>query len=226
MGNEVLSMSLTRDDSWLLELANIPKELREEEAALMQSRWFDQRDLLPAQATYYFTNRYDVIYREHFAMMRDRDGAKEAMTRVVDDVFKGSDLIPMWKARQEADRIGCRYDFYLYFVFRRIWDRGHRMLPRPNQLYGDELILDIKDAWEAVKQVSLQLASSPRFKPDAFIGHPDQVAYHSYLVEQIKQREQQAKLIARLVFREGILPIEIASEHFDSETLRRAKFFI
>lgn len=226
MSNEFLGASISRDDAWLLELANIPQELRDEEAALMKTRWFDQRDLLPAQATYFFTSRYDEIYRDHFAMMRDRDGAEEAMTRVVDDVFHGSDLIPMWKARQEADKIGCRYDFYLYFIFKRVWERGHRMLPRPNQLYGDELVLDIRDAWEEAKRSSLQLATSPRFKPDAYVGHPDQIAYHAYLVEQIKQREHPAKLIARLVFRERVLPLEIAGEHFGGDVLHKAQFFI
>lgn len=217
--------TISRDDSWLLEIAHIPQELREQEAELGQSRWFDYRDLLPAQATYLFADFYDVVYREFYAMTRDYESAETVMTRIKEDVFASSELISFWRARQEADRIGCRYDFYLRFIFKRVWDRGHRMLPRPNQLYGEELVLDIKDAWEHTIAVTLQKASKPRFMQNAFVGHPDQTAYYTYLVEQIKKREHPYMLLARLVFKEKVLPEKIAGEHFGGDVLNRAKSF-
>lgn len=220
-----IGSTISRDDSWLLELTQVPEELREEESSLMQSRWFDYRNLLPAQATYRFAFYYDTIYRDYFAMTRDIESSEEAMSRVVDDVFKGSDLISIWKARQDADRIGCKYTFYLSFIFRRVWDRGHRMLPRPNQLYSEELSLDIKDAWEHALQNSLQLADAGFLKPGQYCGHPDQDAYYTYLADQAKKREHQHMILSRLVFREKLLPREFASKYFSSDVLTRAENF-
>lgn len=215
-----------RDDMWLLEIAKIPEELRAQEAELMVSRrWFDYRHMLPTEATTHFTEEYDRIYREYYAMTRDKDSADEAMTRVVADLWKGSDLIAMWRARQGADRIGCKYEFLLRFCFRRFWERGHTYLPRPNQFYGEEMLLDANDAWQAHLAGSLELAKHERFRLDAYVGHPDQVAYHTFLVEQIKKREHHHMLLARLVFKEKVLPEEVAGEHFGAEVINRARRF-
>lgn len=223
--NEYYGKGITRDDSWMLEIAKIPQELREDESELMQTRWFDYRHLLPAQATYLFAAIYDEIYREAHARAKDIDEAEEIMPLMVQDIFDSPELTSMWRARQVADRIGCRYDFYLRFAFSRFFDRTWRNFPRPNQLFSEELELDITDEWSHAKNVTLQLAKDKRFTIDAYSGHPDQVAYHAYLVEQIKQREHQHMLIARLVFKEKVLPPEVAGEHFGIDVIRRAQFF-
>lgn len=214
--------SLTRDDSWMLELAHIPAELREDEAALQSSRWFDYRHLLPAQATLLFATTYEEVYREKYAQLRDyRDAHKVAPLRG-QDIFKSTDLLPLWRARQAADRIGCRYDFYLRFAFDRAWERGWAYMPRPNQLYGEDLVLDVADAWAELRRASLQLARSERFKMARYNGHPDQDAYHDYLIEQVRDREHPHLVLARLIYREKCLPAELAGEQFGSEVLRRA----
>lgn len=213
---------ITRDDSWLLELAHIPDDMRQDESLLQTSRWFDQRHMLPAQATYRFAAEYQAAYRDSYAEMRDYRKAESATPLVHEDIFKGADLLPLWRARQEADRIGCRYDFYLRFVFRRCWDRGWHYLPRPNQLYGEELTLDVKDAWETLRKASLQLASEPRFRVGNYEGHPDQDSYHQYLIEQVKDRVQQHLVLARLIYREQMLPAEVAASHFGAGALNDA----
>jgi len=216
---------LTNQDSFLYEINLIPEELRVEEAELMMSRWFDYRDLLPAQATLLFAERYEAIYRETYAKTRDLNKAETIELVLVSNLFKSTELIPTWRARQAADRIGCKYDFYLREVFKRIWDRGWRYLPRPNQLYGDEMMSDIKEVWKLETLCSLQLAQSQRFKVASFVGHPDQVAYYDYLVAEIKRREHPHLSLARVVFRDKVLPLEIAGEHFGGDVLRRAHIF-
>lgn len=217
--------SLTKDDSWILELSKIPQELRDEEPKLMQTRWFDYRHLLPAQATELFALTYVDVYRELYAQMQDMRIAGRVKPLLNDEIFESPDLLPFWRARQAADSIGCKYDFYLRFAFKRFWDRGWRYLPRPNQLYGEELILDIHDAWEEAKRCVLHLARLQRFQPGHYDGHPDQDAYHAYLIEQIKSREHQHMLLSRLVFREKVLPLDRAQNAFSADVLKRAQFF-
>lgn len=217
--------TLTKDDSWVIELSVIPPELREDEAELMQKRWFDYRDLLPAQATELFANTYVEIYRDMYGAFIDIRDAEEIKPLTGVDLFESPDLLPFWRARQAADSLGCKYDFYLRFAFKRFVERGWRYFPRPNQLYGEELVLDIADSWEEAKRCMLYLAKSYRFDPAGYFGHPDQDAYHAYLVEQIKAREHQHMLLARLVFKEGVLPLERAQNEFSADVLKRAQFF-
>lgn len=221
----VFRRTITRDDAWLLEIAKIPQEMRDEEAALMQSRWFDYRSLLPAQATLLFSRLYVKLYREYFAKTRDADTAANVVPLIHRDLFESPDLLPFWSARQAADQIGCRYEFYIDFAFARFLERGFRYMPRPNQLYGEAMVLDIYSAWEELKKCTLQLAKTPRFKAGSYTGHPDQDAYHAYLVEQVKAREHRYMFLARLVYRDGVLPVKIAEAHFSEEELRRARFY-
>lgn len=219
------SSPLTKDDSWIIELSLVPQELRDTESELMQTRWFDYRHLLPAQATYLFAFYYDQVYREFYAMHRDYRKAGEVNPLPCADIFESNELLALWRGRQAADQIGCKYDFYLRFAFKRYFERAWKFMPRPNQLYGEELVLDIVDAWAEVKSCSLQVATLKRFQPNAYVGHPDQDAYYAYLVEQINLREHKHMLLSRLVFKDQVLPLDVAGRHFPADVLSRAKFF-
>ena len=214
---------ITKHDAWLLEIAKIPDELRKDEAELRLSRWFDYRDLNAVQLTYLFADRYDTIYREFYAKTIDEERAEKVRTLIGKDVFESPELIGVWRARQAADAIGCKYDFYLRFAFNRFFERGWKYAPRPNQMYGEELVMDVKDAWDATLQCTLQLANRKRFQAGNYEGHPDQDAYHSYLVDMVKTREHKHLILSRLVLKERILPQSIAEKHFDNEVLRRAE---
>ena len=216
---------MTKNDAWLLEIAKIPQDLREPEPELLTRRWFDYRDLMPAQLTSLFANRYEVAYREAYARIMDARASENVSPLMGRDVFESPELLPIWRARQAADQIGCKYDFYLNFAFKRFFERGWRYMPRPNQLYGEELILDANEAWQETTRASLQLANRKRFLPEQYVGHPDQDAYYAYLVQQVAQREHRHMVLSRLVFREKILPLAVASEHFSADDLTRAESF-
>ena len=181
--------SLSNSDSWMIELVQVPAEYREQEAALMRSRWFDYRHLLPAQATLLFAEKYRAYYQEFYGKTRCINHAGNVdPLRGFSLEAGGANFLCMWQARQEADRIGCKYDFYLRYVFNRFWDRGWKCLPRPNQIFSEELSADIADAWATECLASLQFATSERFRNESYCGHPDQIAHHSFLIEQVKLR--------------------------------------
>jgi hypothetical protein len=217
-----IGKELTRDDSWILEIAKIPSDLREKEPALLQTRWFDYRHLSPANLTYLFVERYDTVYREFYSKTRDQLSSENIQVLMFKDVFESNELLCFWNARQAADEIGCDYDFYIRAAMKRSWDRHWKYIPRPNQLYGEELVLDIKDDWTNQLNHNLKLATNPRFKNDNYVGHPDQIAYHKYLIAQVKARVQSHMILARLMLKEQCLPEHIVYGYFTDSEVKRA----
>ena len=213
---------ITRDDSWVLEIAKIPETLRIAEPLLQSTRWFDYRTKTPAQLTYLFAERYEAMYREFYAKTRDAERADKITVMLHDDIFNSPELLCYWQARQAADTIGCNYDFYIRFCFERAWDRAWKYIPRPNQIYGEEILLDATTAWKNQLKYSLSLAKLDRYKNADYAGHPDQDAYHSYLVQQINSREQKHMILARLIVKEKCLPLSVAKAHFNKALLYQA----
>lgn len=210
-------------DCWQLEMS-LHEQHREREADLRANSWFDYRNLLPAQATYLFAAHYRHEYLEAYKRTVDIRTVDQVNPFKPADIFKSADLVPMWLARREADRIGCKYSFYLRFCFHRFPDRGWKNLPRPNQMYAEELVLDIEDAWKQRCREVMQLAESPFFAVDHYVGHPDQDAYHAWVVGQIKKREQKHLALARIL-KNKVLPYELAGREFGPEVMKRAELF-
>lgn len=223
VGEDYIGKDISKDDAWLLELSRIPEELRIAEPELMRTRWFDYRHLLPAQATYLFAHHYVTQYRELYAKTRDIDGSYEVEPLFAQDVLQGPETISFWRARQAADAVGCTYEFYIRFVMNRAFERGWRYIPRPNQLYGDEIHQDAVAGWAEETAHVLHLAQHPMYRNAAYKGHPDQDAYHDYLLQQINNREHKHMILSRLMYRENCFPLELALKHFEACDIRRAK---
>lgn len=221
---EYYGNDLSKTEYWTLEMNRIHERHRIDEAELLLSRWYDYRMMSAAQVTYLFAAQYAHEYIECYKRTRDIRTADEITPFAPEDIFASKELIPMWLARQEADRIGCKYDFYLRLAFDRFADRGWRNIPRPNQLYGEELVLDIRDAWKRRCSDLIQFAENSFFTEVAYVAHPDQDAYHVWLVEQIKQRGHHHLALSR-VLKDKILPLELIEREFSEEVIKRAKYF-
>jgi hypothetical protein len=213
----------SRDACDVLALCSIPQKFRDNEADLRGSRWFDYRQMNPVEATYLFAGEYRQATKTWHAKVRDLPSAERARGFVPDDLFASKELIAMWLARQAADKIGCKYDFFLNYAFKNFTERGWRWLPRPNQLYAEELVLDIETGWRVECAASLQLASDPFYHADAYAGLPEQDAYHEYVVAQIKQREHHYLTLSSVVYARKALPEAVALVHFPEAVVKRAK---
>lgn len=215
----------SRDEYVTLALTKIPEHLRENEAELRTTRWFDYRFMTPAQATYLFAAEYRKAYIDAFARTRDIRKAEEIRPFSPDDIFDSKELNAMWQARQAADAIGCKYDFFLRFAFLRFEHRGWRFFPRANHLSAEELVLDIRDAWGTTCRASLQTAALDTFQAAAFDQLPEQSEYYTWLCSQVRQREHPHLALSGLVYTNGVMPEQVASEHFTQEIMKRAKIF-
>ena len=214
-----------RNEYLQLALTKIPQGLRDEEAELRTTRWFDYRTMTPTEATYLFAAEYRHAYIEAFKRTRDIERAETVNPFTPEDIFDSRELTVMWQARQAADSIGCKYDFFLRFAFLRFEHRGWRFFPRANHLSSEELVLDARDAWKTVCRASLQVAVSPMYKSGAFDQLPEQNEYYTWLCDQVKQREHPYMALSQLVYTDHGLPEFFASQHFNEATMKRSKTF-
>jgi hypothetical protein len=217
-----LGHDLTAADCELLSFARVGRAHRERESTLFHRKWYDYRHLHPVKATYLFAHRYEECVRAFYVETKDKDGAGEIKVFTPADVFQSHELTGIWIARQAMDALGCRYEFGIKFAIRRFTDRGWRMFPRPNQLYGVEFLLDLQDAWRRQCAASLEMAKHPRFKNINYEWHPDQDAHHDWVVKQIKLRQNHVDRILARVFDEDLLPLGVATCHFDPKIVNQA----
>lgn len=215
---------LSKRDYWMLELDSIHEDHRAIEAELYSKRWFDYRRFTSAEATYLFAYYYSCEYLASYKRTRDIRTVDSVTPFSPSDIFKSTDLTAMWLARQAADSIGCRYAFYLRHIFQLFEVRGWKHLPRPNQLYSEELVMSVNTAWEQRRKDVLQFAEHKFYFAASFISHPDQVAYYSWLIDHILMRESRYVVLSGVLNR-GIFPSYVAIEAFGSEVYKRALMF-
>lgn len=212
------------EDSWVLELSAIPDADRVCEAGLFRSKWYDYRNMLPAQATQLFAETYIQVWKNWFAKTRDLEGAASTVPLLNEHVMKSADALAMTRARQAADQIGCKYGLYIEFAFNRAFERAWGYLPRPNQLYDEALVGDAKDFWEDLKAASLQVSENPQLL-SINSDQPDLDDYHEYLIKQCRERPYPELPLNTLIYRLGHLPREVAERHFSKEVLTRLDRF-
>jgi hypothetical protein len=195
---------------------------REDEAGLIQSRWFDYSALHPAQATYLYADLYKqqtLSFAESYIDIRT---AADARAFVPDDIFMSRDMTGMWLARRAADALGMPYEFALQFAEQRALNRLFRHFARPNQLYGEEFEIDLTAAWQESLGRSLRYSRSASFLASAFRGSLVQQRHAAFVMAQIKRRAlPHHNLLARM-FREDVLSPALVEGHFEETQISAA----
>lgn len=218
---EFFGKNLTTAECERLVLTRVPPENRALEARLYEKKWFDYRGMHPVVATYLFAHLYVEAARRMFAKTRDVDEAEFVRPLDNEDIFKSIYLTSLWRGRQAFDACGIKYEFGLDFALNRANDRGWSYFPRPNQLYGQELMTDMQDAWRKRCSEIFQWTADPRLKE---FTCPDREAHRQWMIQQLRMRVQPAPLLATLM-REGWLPEEYATAQLGVEQVERAKRF-
>jgi hypothetical protein len=216
-------IDLSSDDLELRALTRIPQAARTQEAQLYTTRWWDYRPMHPALATYLFADEYEKAVRDIYAKTKDLDEAlRIEVWKGEKDIFhRALDTISLWRARQFCDRVGVRYDFALRFAMNRAADRGWTMFPRPNQIYEETLIRDVKTAWEEHLRHIFDVAKHEDYLLSNDRGEAHQVAYRAWLVERCNSRQRPQAALSRC-FREGHLNSVYANGHFSKEVIAEA----
>lgn len=211
----------TMDQCEALSLARIPLETRQQEAELWTSCWYDYRHLHPVQRTYLWTHEYVKAIQDVYRKTRDHARADKVHPFRGQDIFKTAEWLGAYKARQQLDRYGIRYDFALRFAMNRYEGRGWKVFPRPNQLCAEELAEDTHDAWKTECKAKLQIAEHDFYQSVQFVGHPDQIAYRDWLNKQIKTRAMVGWTLATPIA-QGIYSTEESAAIFGPDATRQA----
>jgi hypothetical protein len=175
----------------------------------------------PAQLTFLFAEYYWNQYLSSYKETKDVRTVDRVAPFTPRNIFESDDLTAMWLARQAADSIGCKYFFYLSHVFNVFTSRGWKNLPRPNQIYSEELVISVTTAWKQRCIDVLQIAESSFYTASAYVSHPDQIAYYQYLQGHINKRSNRHIVVAALLEKE-IIPRSLAIELFGADICNRA----
>lgn len=214
---------LTNDECESLAMSLIHHTHMEDEALAMQNKWFDYRLIPHLKATYYFAKCYDVAYRNFFAETRDLKTSRVIPVYNHHDPMQSRQSTNLHLARQAFDIVGVRYEFGIRFAMKRFCERGWKTMPRTNQLYGDEIMADMKDAWDAECRAKLQIPSSSYFLAENYVGDLIQNQYHDWLVGQVNKRVHKYMTIGQLVYINKVMPESVAIEKFGEELVTRGK---
>lgn len=213
---------LTFLDAELLMLRHVPDSLIKKEAELMRVKWFDYRRLHPTKATYLLAHTYNKAYQNCMTVMRDRSGAFMRGFKGM-DFFDSKEKLSFWRLRQLIDSLGIRYDFFLRHAMNEHISAGWIRPPRPSQVGSNpDFVTNIMMAWEEECAARLQFAKDPRYKARNFFGHADQLAWETWLVEQIKTRRHPQYGLHAALYIEDALRIEKALEAFDGRVVEAA----
>lgn len=192
------------------------------EAELFESKWWDYRRLHPVIATYLFAHEYNNAYQWIVKRCRDIERGQYMKGFKGKDIFEGKEVIAFWKARQSADRLGMRYDFYIRTAMKWAEDRNWRNIPRPIHLYSDDLVEHLKEKWAEEARARLQSATAECYRIDSYSAHPDQDAYREWAFEQVSRRPYKEFALHHYM-QHGQVCEQLAETRFGNEIVRRAK---
>lgn len=215
---------MNRSELDRLATEHISKKLLDREPALFLTKWFDYRALHPVQATALFMTAYSEAYKDACKYRIDvEEGARMTGLKKVSlfDQAK-STLTGIWKARQFCDEHGITYDFYCDNAMDIACDNGWGFLPRPSQLYGEEMPQRALKGWKDRLSHSPMLAQRDIYRASNFAQLPDQVMYQGWLANQIEDRFNPEYLTRKLLDEDQILEGTVI-ERFGMELLERAR---
>lgn len=195
---------------------------RERESDYLDTRWFDYHAMHPTEATYLFAHHYREQSRAYHEKYVDLRTADQHRAFAPNDIFMSRDKTAMWIARGTADSLGIPYDFMMRFSGQRAYQQLYRGFPRPNQLYSEEFLIDLKEAWRERLTVSMVYSKAPGMRASEHSGTSDQLRHVAFVCAQIKRRPPPHTGLLRRFFKEDVLAPNLVRDHFPVDEISRS----
>lgn len=214
-----------------LVINKISPERTSPEPELYQLKWWDYRLMHPAQATYFFTDAYVKAARDYYARNLDSETAAFRKPFSGKDIFidqptplgkrglplKSKALLKrlnvtvktlnaLWKARQQADRMGIPYDLYCQFAMqyaeKHMWK--HALLPshlyitkavqsdlqKEHDIVPVSVVEWIESKWNEYKTHRIVHSDLQFYRVSEPQTRIDQLYHRAFVIQQIKQRSE------------------------------------
>lgn len=209
-----------------LMFTHIPHERLDCERTLFTHKWFDYRFMHPALATYFFAHCYKTVYKRIYERHIDRQTARYASGIKTEDVFEDANtLSACWRARQVADAMCIPYDLYVELAMTKALGWQRKFLPRPSQLYSDQIIEAVQAGWDERTKGRFEIANDPRYRIDQWADTPEQKAHESWVCTQIARRTPgtRAHLLHKHLWVDPVIRESLAIDRFGEEEIERAR---
>lgn len=192
------------------------------ETRLFQTKWFDYRPWHFMRATYYLAHCYRQACDRFLDQIQGQNRGKYGDPFGTLDVIASRELSALLTLRQVLDEHGMRYEWAMGQVVQRFSDRGWRLMPRPNQLYGEEVLFDLVDAWKEQCRASMQIPVDPRYRQTS--GSQLQALYARWALDQAKARANPGLewMPLSTLMRAGVVSAEQAQKVFPASQVAQA----
>jgi hypothetical protein len=218
--------------------SHIPKPHIKDVAAVYEKRWWDYRRLAPGHSFYLFAHHYYKASRTAARKMigehsRGKTFEKKrallgpALVEMTAETIWERDqahVTGIWKSMLVADALGIPYPEFCRMACQVAFDRLWERLPRPTQLYSDNLAVFVMDEWDSLKKSRFVAATHPVFDVASYDGRRMQDDYRAYAIEQITNLDSnRVTALANVLFFRPQLPVDLAKQHFPDQLIERAR---
>lgn len=160
-------MSVVSADAFVLQ--NIEPSMRDEESALMETKWWDYRTMHPTQATAYFVSQFYATAQRYARRKMEEKYERLYGFRANSYDFRKESTATIrgwWRARQAADAIGCPYNVFAWAIIEQFRNNYHlfkttktgkQQLPFPVQMYSKPMIDAALRLWEERQKIEFVL---------------------------------------------------------------------
>lgn len=209
------------------------------EMDLFQSKWFDYRFMTPLQATRVYIQKYDDVFRHHYAKTIDSEAAKHVRTVSIEGIFDGlkapessthkkakTQFTACWFGRQLADAMGMPYDTFINLAFEvrlKYWNRAY--LPQPQHLYSEMVEERAGARWKELQEGRLYTSDHPAYIGENYQNLPVQNDYHEWLISQALTRANSGEMLGRFI-NQNILPAEKVKSRVEPGMFEIARTYI
>lgn len=197
-------------------------KLQEYEDRLRSTKWFDYRPYHYVAATYLFAHKYTLAYK---AFNRAAVGIHKAYHRGMKgkDFMESRERKAIWKCRQVADEMGIQYSFFLRKAMNFCMAAGWKQPPRPCHIHSNpDLLIYVANEWDRDRKAMIRYPKSSFFLSEEWLADPDQKAFETWLIEQIKQRRHPEFALATALYDKRCLRYAAAFESFGGAAIDRA----
>lgn len=221
---EFFGSDLSTEEYDTLAAIAIDDRLFKVETELMDLKWFEYRHLHPTQATYLYAHHYTLEYRKIFQKIVDQSLGAFVTGSKGKDAMKKTETVGFWKGRQQADRLGMPYDYYIgsamrFLIEGKIWKR----VPRPVHLYSKPVIEHVSNYWVETLLVGTIEPSTAHLSHDNDFTMQCKSDIARWLCEALKTRKNPHFGLSHYMFEKMLIPENIALQYFDADVISQAK---
>lgn len=195
------------------------------ERDLAQTKWFDYRFLSPIQATLFFVEEYQRIFRWKWSQNSDSAEADKKRGIAVGGLFHNrKEFSEFWTARAHADLLGVTYEIYISTAMETALRRAkQKRLLRAGQMRRDDCVVAIQRRWEEELAGARWLSELPHYRAENDHALPDQMAHQEHVARAARKRPNCSLALGAAIDELRVLPIEKAEAIYGTEFIARAR---